>query len=49
MRSKNWLQDNERRQKWILFMQGFHPDVDPQSIRLMDELGFVSRSVFFMG
>jgi DNA-binding MarR family transcriptional regulator len=49
MKSKNWLQNKEKRQKWMQFMQGFHPDIDPQSIRLMDELGFVSRSVYFMG
>lgn len=30
-------------------MQSFHPNIDPQSFRLMDELGFVSRSLYFMG
>ena len=30
-------------------MQSFHPDIDPQTIRLMDELGFVSRSLYHMG
>jgi DNA-binding MarR family transcriptional regulator len=49
MKPKNWLQDKERRQKWMQFMQNFHPDIDPQSIRLMDELGFVARSLYHMG
>lgn len=30
-------------------MQNFHPDIDPKTIRLMDELGFVSRSMYHMG
>lgn len=30
-------------------MQRLHPDIDPQTIRLMDELGFVSRSIYHMG
>lgn len=30
-------------------MQNFHPTIDPQSIRLMDELGFVARSLYHMG
>ncbi len=28
--------------------RNFHPDIDPQTIRLMDELGFVSRSIYHM-
>ena len=32
----------------MAFMQNFHADVDPQTIRLMDELGFVSRSLYHM-
>lgn len=31
------------------FIQNFHPDIDPQTIRLMDELRFVSRSIYHMG
>ena len=49
MGHQNWLQDKERRQKWMEFVQNFHPDIDPQTIRLMDELGFVSRSLYHMG
>jgi len=49
MKHKPWLQDKERRQKWMQFMQNFHPDIDTKTIRLMDELGFVSRSMYHMG
>ena len=31
------------------FMQGFTPQIDPQTIRLMDQLGYVSRSIYHMG
>ena len=46
MKSKSWLEDKERRQKWMQFMQEFYPQVDPKTIRLMDELGFVARSMY---
>lgn len=49
MKNKTWLQDKDRRQKWMAFMQNFHADIDPKTIRLMDELGFVSRSLYHMG
>ena len=29
-------------------MQNFHPEIDPKTVRLMDELGFVARSIFHM-
>jgi DNA-binding MarR family transcriptional regulator len=48
MKPKTWLEDKERRQKWMQFMQEFHPQIDPKTIRLMDELGFVSRSMYHM-
>jgi DNA-binding MarR family transcriptional regulator len=31
------------------FMQRFSPDIDPQTIRLLDELAFVSRTIHHMG
>ena len=48
MKQKTWLQDKEKRQKWLAFIQNFHADIDPQTIRLMDELGFVARSLYHM-
>jgi DNA-binding MarR family transcriptional regulator len=48
MAQKTFLHDKEKRQKWMAFIQNFHPDIDPQTIRLMDELGFVSRSIYHL-
>ncbi|WP_420643937.1 MarR family winged helix-turn-helix transcriptional regulator [Candidatus Leptofilum sp.] len=45
MAKKTFLHDKEKRQRWMAFVQNFHPDIDPQTIRLMDEMGSVSRSL----
>lgn len=31
------------------YMHSFYPDINPQTIRLMDQLGFVSRSIYHIG
>ncbi len=49
MSRKSWLQDKDKRRKWMQFMQEFNPQIDPQTIRLMDELGYVSRAIYHMG
>ncbi len=49
MSHKSWLQNEDKRQKWMQFMQGFNPQVDPQTIRLMDMLGHVTRSIYHVG
>ncbi len=49
MSHKSWLQNKDKRQKWMQFMQSFNPQIDPQTIRLMDELGFVTRSIYHVG
>ena len=49
MKQMLWQQSAERRQKWRQFMQRFSPAIDPQTIRLLDELAFVSRSIHHMG
>lgn len=49
MSKNSWLQDKDKRQKWIQFMQEFSPQIDPQTIRLMDELVYVSRAIYHMG
>lgn len=46
MSHKSWLQNKDKRQKWMQFMQGFNSQIDPQTIRLMDELGYVTRSIY---
>jgi len=48
MSQKSWLQDKDKRRKWMEFMLGFNPQIDPQTIRLMDELGYISRSIYHM-
>lgn len=49
MRATNWLQDKDKRENWLQFMQSFYPEINPQTIRLMDELGFVARSIYHVG
>ena len=49
MSQKSWLQNKDKRQKWLQFMQGFNSQIDPKTIRLMDELGFVTRSIYHVG
>jgi DNA-binding MarR family transcriptional regulator len=49
MSRKYWLHDRDKRQKWMRFMQEFNPQIDPQTIRLMDELSYVSRAIYHMG
>lgn len=46
---RSWHQDKQKRQKWLAFMQSLNPDVDPQALRLMDELGFVARTIYHIG
>ena len=31
------------------FMQDFYPQINPQTVRLMDKLGFVSRAIYHVG
>lgn len=42
----SWLHDKHRQEKWIHFVQSLSPEIDPQAIRLMDEVGFVSRAIY---
>ncbi len=48
MTQTGWF-DKERRQKWLQFMEAFYPEINPQSLRLMDELGFVARALHHAG
>lgn len=48
MKKKTVLHTKEKRQRWMTFIQNFYPDIDPKTVRLMDELGYVSRSIFHM-
>ena len=45
----SWLHDRQKREKWTLFIQSLSPDLDSKAVSLMDELGFVSRSIYHLG
>lgn len=42
----SWLHDKQKQEKWINFVQTLNPDIDPKAVRLMDEMGFVSRAIY---
>lgn len=44
-----WLHDKQRQQNWVQFIKSLSPEIDSQAVRLMDELGFVSRAIFHVG
>lgn len=46
MKRIGWHDDEERRRKSIEFLQTFYPQVNLQTLRLIDMLGFVSRSIY---
>lgn len=41
--------DAEKRQKWITFVQRLNPDIEPQAVRLMDEMRMVSHTIYQIG
>ena len=45
----SWLFDKKRKEKWIHFVNTLNPDIDPQAVRLIDEMGFVSRIIYHVG
>jgi DNA-binding MarR family transcriptional regulator len=46
---QNWLEDEEKRRRWVTFIQTLDPTIDPQAIRLMDEFRIASKSIYHMG
>ncbi len=44
-----WLEDKQKREKWLHFVQSLSPDIDPKAVRLMDEMRFVSRAIHHAG
>lgn len=44
-----WLHDKQKGKKWLTLVQSLNLDIDPKSMRLMDELGFVSRAIYHIG
>lgn len=45
----SWMHDEQKQEKWIRFVQSLSPTIDPQAVRLMDEVGFVSRAIYHVG
>ncbi|NJN54746.1 MAG: MarR family transcriptional regulator [Anaerolineae bacterium] len=43
------MHDEERRQRWIAFVQSIEPDMTPQSVRLMGEWRRISHSLHQIG
>ncbi|MCB9419726.1 MAG: winged helix-turn-helix transcriptional regulator [Ardenticatenaceae bacterium] len=41
----HWLHDKKRQQKWTSFVQALNPNLDPQTLRLMDEFQVLSRAI----
>ncbi|MBP8000539.1 MAG: winged helix-turn-helix transcriptional regulator [Chloroflexi bacterium] len=44
-----WLLDPQKREKWVQFVQSLNPEIDPKSVRLMDEMGFTARLIYHVG
>lgn len=43
---KSWRDDKQRREKWLTFVESLNPNIEPTAVRLMDELGYVSRNIY---
>lgn len=41
--------NNDRREEWITFIRSQYPDIDPWTVRLMDELRMVSHLLYQIG
>lgn len=39
------LENKEKRERWISFIQSLSPNIDPKAVELMDELRLASRSI----
>jgi DNA-binding MarR family transcriptional regulator len=46
---QHWLQDEEKRQRWITFVQTLDPTIGSQTIQLMDEFRMVSKTIQHVG
>lgn len=42
----SWLDDKQKRDKWVNFVRTLNPHIDPQALRLMDEFNAVSRAIY---
>jgi DNA-binding MarR family transcriptional regulator len=44
----HWLRDKKRQEKWANFVQTLNPDLDPLTLRLMDEFQVLSRAIYHL-
>ena len=45
----SWLDDQQRREKWMKFIHSLNPDIDPRAVRLMDNMFSVARLIHHLG
>ena len=45
----SWLDDQQRREKWMAFVRSLNPEIDPRAVRLMDHIFSVSRLIHHRG
>lgn len=45
----SWQHDRQKRERWLRFVRSLSPDLDSRAVSLMDELGYVSRSIYHVG
>jgi DNA-binding MarR family transcriptional regulator len=44
-----WLDNQQRREKWMAFVRTLNPDIDPRAVRLMENMFSVSRLIHHRG
>jgi len=47
--TQQWLNDEEKRARWIAFMQTLNPTIDTHAIQLMEEFRLVSKTIYHVG
>lgn len=45
----SWLDDQQRRDKWMAFVRNLNPDIDPRAVRLMENIFSISRMLHHRG
>ncbi|MBK8985117.1 MAG: MarR family transcriptional regulator [Chloroflexi bacterium] len=45
----SWLDDPEKREHWVSFIQSLDPTIEAPAVRLMDELRLVSKTIYHLG
>lgn len=45
----SWLNNPEKRERWLNFIQSLDPTIEAPAVRLMDELRLVSKTIHHLG